>query len=149
VVINALTHQGQIEGGMMQGLDMALCEEMLIEDGHVTTLSLGDYKIPTARDLPRCVKRLWLAARYSWAGPLQRQTGCGACHHADTTGHRQRDLQCHRRAPDDSSPLGGKSLWRIMSETIKILALQLQKNLLVIAAASVSLRSSTIVPSLS
>jgi CO/xanthine dehydrogenase Mo-binding subunit len=31
---------------------MAVCEEMLVEDGRVTTLSLGDYKIPTARDLP-------------------------------------------------------------------------------------------------
>ena len=52
VVINTLTHQGQIEGGMLQGLGMAVCEEMLVEDGRVTTLSLGDYKIPTARDLP-------------------------------------------------------------------------------------------------
>jgi CO/xanthine dehydrogenase Mo-binding subunit len=32
VVINSLTHQGQIEGGMLQGLGMAVCEEMLIED---------------------------------------------------------------------------------------------------------------------
>jgi CO/xanthine dehydrogenase Mo-binding subunit len=47
-----LTHQGQIEGGMLQGLGMAVCEEMLVEDGRVTTLSLGDYKIPTTRDLP-------------------------------------------------------------------------------------------------
>jgi CO/xanthine dehydrogenase Mo-binding subunit len=52
VVINTLTHQGQIEGGMLQGLGMAICEEMLIEDGGVTTLSLGDYKVPTVRDLP-------------------------------------------------------------------------------------------------
>jgi len=52
VVINSLTHQGQIEGGMLQGLGMAVCEEMLVEDGRVTTLSLGDYKIPTTRDLP-------------------------------------------------------------------------------------------------
>jgi CO/xanthine dehydrogenase Mo-binding subunit len=52
VVINALTHQGQIEGGLMQGLGMAICEEMLLEDGRVTTLSLGEYKVPTPRDLP-------------------------------------------------------------------------------------------------
>jgi CO/xanthine dehydrogenase Mo-binding subunit len=44
--------QGQIEGGMLLGLGMAVCEEVLVEDGRVTTLSLGDYKIPTARDLP-------------------------------------------------------------------------------------------------
>jgi CO/xanthine dehydrogenase Mo-binding subunit len=52
VVINTLTHQGQIEGGLLQGLGMAICEEMQIEDGGVTTLSLGDYKVPTVRDLP-------------------------------------------------------------------------------------------------
>jgi CO/xanthine dehydrogenase Mo-binding subunit len=52
VVINPLTHQGQIEGGLLQGLGMALCEEIRIEDGRVTTLSLGDYKIPTIRDIP-------------------------------------------------------------------------------------------------
>jgi CO/xanthine dehydrogenase Mo-binding subunit len=52
VVINTLTHQGQIEGGLLQGLGMAICEEMRIEDGGVTTLSLGDYKVPTVRDLP-------------------------------------------------------------------------------------------------
>jgi CO/xanthine dehydrogenase Mo-binding subunit len=51
-IINPLGHQGQIEGGLLQGLGMAICEEMLIEEGHVTTLSLGDYKMPTARDLP-------------------------------------------------------------------------------------------------
>lgn len=52
VVINLLTHQGQIDGGMMQGLGMALCEQVGIEDGRVTTLSLGEYKIPNVRDVP-------------------------------------------------------------------------------------------------
>ena len=52
VVINPLTHQGQIEGGMMQGLGMALSEEVALDDGRVTTLSLGDYKMPTVRDIP-------------------------------------------------------------------------------------------------
>ncbi|HEY2990739.1 MAG TPA: xanthine dehydrogenase family protein molybdopterin-binding subunit [Candidatus Binatia bacterium] len=52
VVINPLTHQGQIEGGMMQGLGMALCEEVVLDDGRVTTLTLGDYKMLTSRDIP-------------------------------------------------------------------------------------------------
>ncbi|MBM4299083.1 MAG: hypothetical protein FJ143_15210, partial [Deltaproteobacteria bacterium] len=52
VVINPLSHQGQIEGGLIQGLGMAVCEEVGLEDGHVTTLSLGDYKLPTTRDIP-------------------------------------------------------------------------------------------------
>jgi CO/xanthine dehydrogenase Mo-binding subunit len=52
IVINPTTHQGQIEGGMMQGLGMALCEEMVLDEGRVTTLTLGDYKMFTARDAP-------------------------------------------------------------------------------------------------
>ena len=52
VVINPLTHQGQIEGGMLQGLGMALCEEVALDEGRVTTLTLGDYKMFTTRDVP-------------------------------------------------------------------------------------------------
>jgi CO/xanthine dehydrogenase Mo-binding subunit len=52
-VLNPLSHQGQIEGGVIQGLGYALMEEMVTEEGHISTLSLGDYKIPTINDLPK------------------------------------------------------------------------------------------------
>ncbi len=51
-VINPLTHQGQIEGGVVQGVGQALTEQLLVQDGVVTTLHLGDYKLPTAMDIP-------------------------------------------------------------------------------------------------
>ena len=51
-ILNPLNHQGQIEGGMIQGLGYALMEELELEDGHISNLSFGDYKIPTAADLP-------------------------------------------------------------------------------------------------
>lgn len=51
-VVNPIGHQGQIYGGVMQGVGYALMEELRVEDGRVTTLSFGDYKIPTARDIP-------------------------------------------------------------------------------------------------
>ena len=54
-VINPLAHQGQIEGGVIQGLGYALMEEMLSEDGHISTRSFGDYKIPTIKDIPELV----------------------------------------------------------------------------------------------
>jgi CO/xanthine dehydrogenase Mo-binding subunit len=54
-VINPLAHQGQIEGGVIQGLGYALMEEMVTEDGHISTLSLGDFKIPTINDIPELV----------------------------------------------------------------------------------------------
>ena len=51
-IINPIGHQGQINGGVVAGLGYALMEEMRVEDGRVTNLSLGDYKLPTIRDLP-------------------------------------------------------------------------------------------------
>jgi len=52
VVINPTTHQGQIEGGLIQGLGMALCEEIGVDEGRVNTLGLGDYKMLNVRDIP-------------------------------------------------------------------------------------------------
>ena len=51
-ILNPLNHQGQVEGGLIQGLGYALMEELELEDGHISTLSFGDYKIPTSADVP-------------------------------------------------------------------------------------------------
>ncbi|MEK7216812.1 MAG: xanthine dehydrogenase family protein molybdopterin-binding subunit, partial [Chloroflexota bacterium] len=57
-IINPVTHQGQIDGGAIQGIGMALMEELLIEDGQVVTNHLGDYKLPTIADIPELSKRI-------------------------------------------------------------------------------------------
>jgi len=51
-ILNQREHQGQINGGVMNGIGFALMEELRFEDGRVTTGSLGDYKIPTMQDIP-------------------------------------------------------------------------------------------------
>ncbi len=51
-IINPLGHQGQIEGGLLQGVGFGLIEELRMEDGQVSTLNLGDYKLPNIRDIP-------------------------------------------------------------------------------------------------
>jgi len=51
-IVNPIGHQGQIEGALMQGLGYALMEELQVEDGRVTNLSFGEYKLPTMRDAP-------------------------------------------------------------------------------------------------
>lgn len=51
-VLNPMTHQGQIDGGVIQGLGYALMEELTSEEGRVSTLHLGDYKIPVMPDVP-------------------------------------------------------------------------------------------------
>ena len=54
-ILNPLMHQGQVEGGVIQGLGYALMEELETEDGHISTVSFGDYKIPTIADVPELV----------------------------------------------------------------------------------------------
>ena len=51
-IINPVIHQGQIDGGVVQGLGYALSEELLLDDGKVTNASMGDYKIFTIQDIP-------------------------------------------------------------------------------------------------
>jgi CO/xanthine dehydrogenase Mo-binding subunit len=51
-VLNPLGFHGQINGGLIQALGFATMEELHLEEGRVTTLSLGDFKVPTIRDIP-------------------------------------------------------------------------------------------------
>src|SRR5688572_7122514 len=51
-VINPVALRGQLEGGFAFGIGQAVMEELIVEDGRVTTANLGDYKIPTALDVP-------------------------------------------------------------------------------------------------
>jgi carbon-monoxide dehydrogenase large subunit len=77
-IINPISHQGQIEGGFLQGLGYALSEELILEDGRVTNLSLGEYKVPTMRDIPP-LKTVLLESELG-VGPYQtRGIGEGPC----------------------------------------------------------------------
>jgi putative selenate reductase molybdopterin-binding subunit len=51
-ILNPISHQGQIEGAVMQGIGYALMEELQYDEGRVSTLSFGEYKIPTMGDIP-------------------------------------------------------------------------------------------------
>jgi len=51
--INPTYIEGQIEGGVAQGLGQTLSEEIIYEDGRVLNPNLTDYKMPTTLDVPR------------------------------------------------------------------------------------------------
>ena len=50
--INPTYIEGQIEGGVVQGLGLALSEEIVYRDGRVLNANLTDYKMPTSLDVP-------------------------------------------------------------------------------------------------
>jgi len=66
-VLNPTDHQGQIEGAVMQGIGYALSEELVVDEGRVTTVSFGDYKIPNMQDIP--VLHTVILASESGPGP--------------------------------------------------------------------------------
>ena len=51
-IINPVTHQGQIEGGIIQAVGQTMSEHVVLKEGAVITAHLGDYKLPTIMDIP-------------------------------------------------------------------------------------------------
>lgn len=53
--LNPLQVHGQIEGGIAQGVGLAVMEEIVLDGGRVRNPSFTDYLIPTALDMPDVV----------------------------------------------------------------------------------------------
>ena len=54
-VLNPLQTVGQLEGGIAQGVGLAVMEEIVLDKGRVRNPSFTDYLIPTALDMPKVV----------------------------------------------------------------------------------------------
>ena len=50
--INPVSVEGQISGGVVQGIGMALMEEVVMDSGVMLTTNFRDYLIPTSVDVP-------------------------------------------------------------------------------------------------
>ena len=88
-VLNPLIVEGQVHGGVAQGIAQALFEEAVYDDaGNLTTGTLVDYLVPSAADLPSFVTDRTVSP--STTNPLGSQ-GCGrGGHDRVNTRHRQR-----------------------------------------------------------
>jgi CO/xanthine dehydrogenase Mo-binding subunit len=53
--INPVAVVGQLEGGIAQGLGLAVMEEVQLRDGHMRNASFTDYLLPTTLDMPPVV----------------------------------------------------------------------------------------------
>jgi xanthine dehydrogenase D subunit len=51
-ILNPISVQGQVEGGIAQGLGLAVMEEIIVNDGKVRNPSFTDYLLPTFLDAP-------------------------------------------------------------------------------------------------
>ena len=51
-ILNPVTHQGQIDGATIMGMGQGMMEELVMDGGKVTNNNLGDYKLPSVKDIP-------------------------------------------------------------------------------------------------
>lgn len=58
VALNPLSVVGQLEGGIAQGLGLAVMEEIVMQDGKIRNPSFTDYLLPTFLDMPPVVASL-------------------------------------------------------------------------------------------
>lgn len=67
LALNPESVRGQIEGGILQGVGLAVMEELIIEDGVIKNPNFTDYLLPTILDAP-VVEALLIEQDGSW-GP--------------------------------------------------------------------------------
>ena len=96
VMINPAVVEGQVRGGVAQGIAAALYEEVVAtEDGVPQTTTLMDYLVPTAREIPRVeIEHLETPSEHSETGAkgmgeggTMGAPGCIATAVADAVGH--------------------------------------------------------------
>lgn len=51
--LNPMLIEGQVQGGVAQGIGWALTEDMILEEGRLVNDSLLDYRMPGSKDVPR------------------------------------------------------------------------------------------------
>ncbi|HSO49194.1 MAG TPA: molybdopterin cofactor-binding domain-containing protein, partial [Acidimicrobiia bacterium] len=68
IALNPVSVRGQIEGGILQGVGLAIMEELILEDGVIRNPTFTDYLLPTILDAPE-VEALLIEQSGSW-GPF-------------------------------------------------------------------------------
>lgn len=79
-VINPVGAQGQVEGGLQQGIGFALMENMLFDPdtGACLTSDFLDYKMPTAVEMPRQIESIFVETNEP-TGPFGAKSLSEAC----------------------------------------------------------------------
>lgn len=79
-VVNPAGAEGQVEGGLAQGIGYALCEEMQFDPdtGACLTSDFLDYKIPTAVEMPSSIESIFIESNET-TGPFGAKSLAEAC----------------------------------------------------------------------
>ena len=87
-IINPTAAEGQVEGGVVQGLGYALTEEHVLRDGRIQNDQFSTYIIPTAMDTPE-IKSILVEHHYPWGPYGAKGLGRDPAHRGRPRGDRR------------------------------------------------------------
>jgi CO/xanthine dehydrogenase Mo-binding subunit len=112
--INPLLVERQDEGAVLQGVGMALFEEMLYRDGFLTNDTLLDYRVPRVEDMPARMQGI-VVENADGPGPYGAK-GCGEGAQAATPAAIATAL-ADAGVPMTQLPFTPERVWRRIQET--------------------------------
>jgi CO/xanthine dehydrogenase Mo-binding subunit len=112
--INPLLVERQDEGAVLQGIGMALFEEMVYRDGFLTNDTLLDYRVPRVEDMPARMEGI-LVENADGPGPYGAK-GCGEGAQAATPAAIATAL-ADAGVPMTELPFTPERVWRRINET--------------------------------
>ena len=126
LVINPMVVEGQVHGGLAQGVGQALCEHIVYdpESGQLLTASFMDYGMPRAADLPSF--HTAFIATPAPSNPLGVKGGSesGAIGAPAAIGNAVIDALWHLGVRDITMPLTSETVWRALRDA----AMQRESN---------------------
>jgi carbon-monoxide dehydrogenase large subunit len=120
VVINPMIVEGQVHGGLAQGIGQALTEEIVYDDsGQLLTGSFADYALPRAADLPAFYTAF--IATPAPSNPLGVKGGSesGTIGAPAAIGNAVIDALWHLGVRDITLPIRPEKVWRALRDSEK------------------------------
>ena len=116
-IVHPIAAQGQVEGGIQQGIGHTLCEDYQIDERTGRSLNPGfvDYKMPLSMDMP-AIRTILLETAPDPRRPLWGQGRRRGSDHCDWPGDRQRDLRRNWRPVPALSDYPGAGARRASAE---------------------------------
>ena len=115
MIVNPMIVEGQVHGGMAQGVGQALMEHIVYDrDGQLLTGSFMDYAMPRAADLPAF--RTGFIATPAPSNPLGVKGGSesGTIGAPAAIGNAVIDALWHRGVRDIALPITAETVWRAL-----------------------------------
>jgi aerobic carbon-monoxide dehydrogenase large subunit len=118
MIVNPMIVEGQVHGGMAQGIGQALMEQIVYDrDGQLVTASFMDYAMPRAGDLPSFVTGFIETPAPSNPLGVKGGSESGTIGAPAAIGNAVIDALWHLGVRDITLPINPETVWRALART--------------------------------